>query len=52
MPKADCRACHGLGSIHLTVHFFTGDTDWETPCWECFGTDVKLQFPHPTTTDN
>ncbi|MGN6182276.1 MAG: hypothetical protein ACTHQM_01335 [Thermoanaerobaculia bacterium] len=52
MPKSDCRACHGLGSIHMTVHFYSGDREWETPCWECFGNDVKLSFPHPSTTDN
>ena len=52
MPNAECRACHGLGSIHMTVHFYSGDLDWETPCWECFGNDVKLHFPHPKPTDN
>jgi DnaJ-class molecular chaperone len=52
MPKSDCRACHGLGSIPMTVHFYTGDHEWEAPCWECYGSDVKLQFPHPGTTDN
>ena len=52
MPKAGCRACHGMGSIRITVHFHTGDTEWETPCWECFGGDMKLQFPHPANTDN
>jgi DnaJ-class molecular chaperone len=52
MPNADCRACHGLGSIHMTVHFYSGDQDWEAQCWECYGSDVKLTPPHPRTTDN
>ena len=52
MPKSDCRACHGLGSIPVTVHFYTGDHEWDAPCWECYGNDVKLSFPHPKTTDN
>ena len=52
MPNADCRACHGMGSIRMTAHFHTGDQDWEAPCWECYGRDVKLQFPHPPTSDN
>ena len=52
MPNSSCRACHGMGSIRLTVHFHTGDTEWEAPCWECYGSDVKLSFPHPTTSDN
>ena len=25
MPNADCRACHGMGSIRMTAHFYTGD---------------------------
>ena len=52
MPNSSCRACHGMGAIRMTVHFHTGDTEWEAPCWECYGTDVKLTFPHPATTDN
>ena len=52
MPNADCRACHGLGSIHMTVHFYSGDQDWEAQCWECYGADVKLTPPHPKSTDN
>ncbi len=52
MPNNACRACHGMGSIRLTVHFHVGDTEWEAPCWECYGNDVKVSFPHPTTTDN
>jgi DnaJ-class molecular chaperone len=52
MPNADCRACHGMGAIRMTVHFYTGDQEWEAPCWECYGTDVKVNFPHPTTSDN
>jgi DnaJ-class molecular chaperone len=52
MPNNSCRACHGMGSIRLTVHFHSGDTEMEAPCWECYGNDVKVSFPHPTTTDN
>ncbi len=52
MPNSSCRACHGMGSIRLTAHFHTGDREFEAPCWECYGSDVKLSFPHPTTTDN
>ena len=52
MPNSDCRACHGMGSIRMTAHFHTGDREWEAPCWECYGSNVKLTFPHPTTTDN
>ncbi|MFZ2492180.1 MAG: hypothetical protein WA208_11900 [Thermoanaerobaculia bacterium] len=52
MPRTSCKACHGIGSIRLTVHFHSGDQEWEAPCWECFGTDVKLRFPTPQTTDN
>jgi DnaJ-class molecular chaperone len=52
MPNPSCRACHGMGAIRMTVHFYTGDHEWETPCWECYGSDVKLQFPHPAQTDN
>ncbi|HYC91793.1 MAG TPA: hypothetical protein VEO54_21445 [Thermoanaerobaculia bacterium] len=52
MPNSSCRACHGMGSIRLTAHFHTGDTEFEAPCWECYGSEVKLSFPHPTTSDN
>jgi DnaJ-class molecular chaperone len=52
MPRPACPACHGLGSIRMTVHFYAGDHEWEAACWECFGTDVKLQFPRPKSTDN
>jgi DnaJ-class molecular chaperone len=52
MPNGDCAACHGLGSIPMTAHFYTGDVDWEAQCWECFGSDVKVHFPHPRKTDN
>jgi hypothetical protein len=41
-----------MGSIRLTAHFHTGDTEFEAPCWECYGSDVKLSFPHPVTSDN
>jgi len=49
MPRPTCRACHGFGSIRVTVHFHSGDHEWEAPCWECFGVDVKMQFPKPRT---
>ena len=52
MPRTSCRACHGMGSIRVTVHFHSGDHEWEPQCWECFGQDVKLQLPSPPTTDN
>ena len=52
MPNPSCRACHGMGAVRMTAHFYTGDQEWEAPCWECFGNDVKLSFPHPATTDN
>jgi DnaJ-class molecular chaperone len=52
MPDSDCRACHGMGSIHLTAHFYSGDRDFEAPCWQCFGSDIKVSFPSPNTTDN
>ena len=52
MPNPSCLACHGIGSIRMTVHFHTGDHEWEAACWECFGSDVKLQFPKPSPTDN
>jgi DnaJ-class molecular chaperone len=52
MPNPSCRACHGMGAIRMTAHFYTGDSEWEAPCWECFGSDIKMTFPHPTTTDN
>ena len=47
-----CNACHGFGSIRMTAHFHSGDSEFEAPCWECFGTDVKMLFPHPRTADN
>ena len=52
MPNSSCPACHGIGSIRVTVHFHNGDHEWEAPCWECFGGDVKMTFPHPKATDN
>jgi len=52
MPNSDCRACHGMGSIRMTVHFHSGDSEFEAPCWECFGNDIKVNFPSPKTTDN
>ena len=52
MPNPSCLACHGLGTILMTAHFHSGDVDWETKCWECFGSDVKMNFPHPRTSDN
>jgi DnaJ-class molecular chaperone len=52
MPNADCIACHGFGAVRMTAHFYTGDQEWEAPCWECFGKDVKVSFPTPRKTDN
>ncbi len=52
MPDADCAACHGIGAVRLTAHFYTGDSEFEAPCWECFGMDVNVTFPHPPSTDN
>ena len=52
MPNTACRACHGMGAIRMTVHFYSGDQEWEAPCWECYGNDVKVNFPTPNTTDN
>jgi DnaJ-class molecular chaperone len=52
MPSNDCPACHGFGSVRMTAHFHTEDREFEAPCWECFGTDVRLNFPHPRSKDN
>ena len=52
MPRKSCQACHGIGSVRLTAHLYQGDREFEAPCWECFGEDVKVDFPHPTATDN
>ena len=52
MPNTSCRACHGMGAIRMTVHFHTGDQEFYAPCWECYGNDVRVQFPKPNTTDN
>jgi DnaJ-class molecular chaperone len=51
MPKSGCAACHGFGVIRLTAHFHTGDREWEAPCWECFGRDVKLALPSPQSSE-
>ena len=52
MPRTSCPACHGIGSVRMTVHFHTGDREWEAACWECFGDGVKVQFPTAKKTDN
>jgi DnaJ-class molecular chaperone len=53
MPKPDCRACHGIGSVGMTAHFYTGDHEFEAPCWECFGADSAIRsLPKPRSTDN
>jgi DnaJ-class molecular chaperone len=52
MPNADCKACHGMGSVHMTAHFYTGNSEFEAPCWECYGKDVKVTFPHPPSAGN
>jgi hypothetical protein len=41
-----------MGSVRLTIHFHAGDQEWETPCWSCFGNDLKVTMPTPPTTDN
>lgn len=51
LPNAACNACHGIGAIRITIHFHTGDREWEAPCWECFE-PVKLSMPKAPTTDN
>ncbi len=52
MPNSDCPACHGFGAVRMTAHFHTGDQEFEAPCWECFGSNVKVNFPSPRKTDN
>ena len=52
LPNPGCGACHGLGAVRLTAHFYSGDQEWEAPCWQCFGNDVRVQFPSPKVTDN
>jgi len=52
MPREGCPACHGMGAVHMTAHFYTGDQEWEAPCWECFGDEVRLSLPHPRMKDN
>jgi DnaJ-class molecular chaperone len=52
MPRTECPACHGMGSVHMTAHFHSGDREFEAPCWECFGNGVRVNFPKPSTTDN
>lgn len=52
MPNADCLVCHGMGAVRMTAHFYTGDMDWEAPCWECYGNTVALSLPKPRSTDN
>ena len=52
VPSNNCPACHGFGSVRMTAHFHTGDREFEAPCWECFGTDVRVTFPIPRSTDN
>jgi DnaJ-class molecular chaperone len=47
MPRADCDACHGMGAVRVTIHFYASDREWEAPCWECFGNDIKVNFPKP-----
>jgi DnaJ-class molecular chaperone len=47
MPNAGCKACSGMGTVRLTAHFAAGDHEWEWPCWECFGHEVRLPLPRP-----
>jgi DnaJ-class molecular chaperone len=52
MPNADCPACHGMGAVSMTAHFYTGDQEWEAPCWMCYGNTVAFSLPKPRSTDN
>ena len=52
MPRTSCPACHGMGSVRMTAHFHTGDREFEASCQECFGDDLRVQFPTPNKTDN
>jgi len=47
LPQVDCQACGGLGAIRITAHFVSGDRDFDWPCWECFGQEVRLPLPKP-----
>jgi DnaJ-class molecular chaperone len=49
LPDEKCPACRGIGAIRMTAHFMSGDYEYEWPCWQCFGDEVKLKLP---TTDN
>jgi hypothetical protein len=40
-----------MGAIRITIHFHSGDQEWETPCWECFDS-TKVMFPKPPATQN
>ena len=51
-PKSDCAACGGFGTVHMTAAFVSGNHEFEWPCWECFGRDVRLQLPSPRSIDN
>ena len=52
MPRTSCGACHGMGTVRMTAHFHTGDREFEAPCWECFGSDTRVQFPTANKLDN
>jgi hypothetical protein len=41
-----------MGSVRMTAHFHTGDREFEASCWECFGDDMRVQFPTPNKTDH
>ena len=51
-PKSDCRACGGFGTVAMTAGFVSGAREFEWPCWECFGTDVRMPLPSPRSIDN
>jgi DnaJ-class molecular chaperone len=51
-PKSNCAACGGFGTVHMTAGFVSGNREFEWPCWECFGTDVRLPLPSPRSIDN
>jgi DnaJ-class molecular chaperone len=49
LPNSDCSACRGMGSVEMTAHFPNGDADFEWPCWQCYGDDVRGTFPKPNS---
>jgi hypothetical protein len=33
----------------MTAHFPNGDADFEWPCWQCYGDEVRGTFPKPNS---